>query len=503
MPLAEPLEMSGNKPPDLKGYPRDGSFAELLRWHFHNGTRPDGDPSRIGRRRWTPKDFAVEVGSEAEEGRAIRYWISLNKPKRPNDLASIERAIFGDANKNYDDWRRDLRAAYDRIAAEEPDLGPVTAPEPAPGAMGTSPSSGGQIDHQPGLGQKLVDLISPPHAGRFPPRPPLHMVGRAGALAELKSRLGVTGGHPASDRTIVRGVPGIGKTTLVNALAYEPEVIQYFSDGVLWTSLAQRPGILAELAAWGRALGVSGLERYPSIREAVQELARRLRDTRMLLIIDDVWDPAHALPFIGATGLKCGLLLTTRLPMVADALSSTSESTYLLPLLDETDGLALMRLLAPSVVEVNVAACRELVRRLGYLPLALHVAGRLLNVEARMGWSVDDLLIRLRDGTDIIKSNAPADRQDIESPTTLTVEALLNLSTNLLQGKSRDFFAFLGAFAPAPATFDLDALKAVWQVEDPKPIIRELASLGLIEPVGGRFEMHELLVAHARSFLDT
>jgi hypothetical protein len=116
---------------------------------------------------------------------------------------------------------------------------------------------------------------------------------------------------------------------------------------------------------------------------------------------------------------------------------------------------------------------------------------------------VEDLLIRLRDGAEIIKNKATADRADIETQTIPTVAALLDLSTNLLNGKSRDYFALLGAFAPRPATFDFDVLKAVWQVTDPKPIIRELVSLGLVEPVDGRFAMHALLVAHARSFLDT
>jgi hypothetical protein len=45
-------------------------------------------------------------------------------------------------------------------------------------------------------------------------------------------------------------------------------------------------------------------------------------------------------------------------------------------------------------------------------------------------------------------------------------------------------------------------MQAVWEVDDPKPIIRELASRGLVEPIGGRFQMHALLVAHARSLLD-
>jgi hypothetical protein len=99
-------------------------------------------------------------------------------------------------------------------------------------------------------------------------------------------------------------------------------------------------------------------------------------------------------------------------------------------------------------------------------------------------------------------AKAPADRADIETQTIPTVAALLQQSTDLLDQHTRECFAFLGAFAPKPATFDLDAMAAVWKTDDPKPVVRELAARGLIEPAVGRFQMHALLVAHARSLLD-
>jgi len=44
-------------------------------------------------------------------------------------------------------------------------------------------------------------------------------------------------------------------------------------------------------------------------------------------------------------------------------------------------------------------------------------------------------------------------------------------------------------------------MKAMWMVEDPRPIARILVDRGLLEPVGERFQMHALLVAHAQSLL--
>ena len=65
------------------------------------------------------------------------------------------------------------------------------------------------------------------------------------------------------------------------------------------------------------------------------------------------------------------------------------------------------------------------------------------------------------------------------------------------------YFAMLGVFAPKPATFDLPAMAAVWDIGDAKPHARVLVERGLLEPIGGgRFQMHALLVMYAKSFFD-
>jgi hypothetical protein len=56
---------------------------------------------------------------------------------------------------------------------------------------------------------------------------------------------------------------------------------------------------------------------------------------------------------------------------------------------------------------------------------------------------------------------------------------------------------------PKPATFDLGPLASAWNVLDPKPFARNLVNRGLLEPIsGGRFQMHALLVLHARTLLE-
>jgi hypothetical protein len=76
---------------------------------------------------------------------------------------------------------------------------------------------------------------------------------------------------------------------------------------------------------------------------------------------------------------------------------------------------------------------------------------------------------------------------------------LLKRSTDSLDEETRLRFALLGLFVPKPAAFNLQAMAAAWDVDDPKPTARKLVNRGLIEPLnGGRFQMHALLVLHAK-----
>jgi len=342
--------------------------------------------------------------------------------------------------------------------------------------------------------EKLRERLFPTPLGMPPPFPELIFIGRDQAVRDVKERLG----H--SPVAVVRGWPGVGKTTLVGVLSRDSEVSQAFPDGVLWASLDQKPSLVSILAGWGRALGRDDLLRVPTAEEAARLLGNLLSHKKMLLIVDDVWEIAHGALFLQVRAGQCAVLVTTRLPAVAEALAQTEQAIYYLDVLTENDALKLMRVLAPAVVDQYSEECRLLVNDLERLPLALHVAARLLRTESRHGWGVADLLADIREGAALIKAQAPADR--MEEGRIPTVTALLQKSTNLLDEHTRDCFAFLGAFAPKPATFDLEAMKAVWQVPDPKPIVRELVGRGLLEPAGsGRFQMHAILVAHARSLL--
>src|SRR5581483_1015272 len=137
--------------------------------------------------------------------------------------------------------------------------------------------------------ERLQGELFPEPRGLAPPFPTLIFVGREGALADLKRTLGMAGlAARRSPFTILRGWPGVGKTTLAGILGRDADTRRAFPDGVLWTSLGQRPGLISELAKWGRALGTDELLRVPTLKDATTQLRLLLQHKRMLLIVDDV-----------------------------------------------------------------------------------------------------------------------------------------------------------------------------------------------------------------------
>src|SRR5262249_19589133 len=228
-----------------------------------------------------------------------------------------------------------------------------------------------------------------------------------------------------------------------------------------------------------------------------------LRQRNMLLIADDVWETDAALPFRVA-GKNCATIITTRFRDVARELAVTPDDVYVLERLTDEDGVSLLQELAPQVSSRYPAESRDLVAHLEGLPLALRVAGRLLEHEASAGFDVLDSFHALSSEATLLIQRAPDDRFDPKTGTTPTVQLLLKKSTDRLSEASRQSFACLGAFPPNPATFDLDAIRAVTNLVDVKTTVLELVDRGLLEPIPslGRFWMHAVLVLHATSMLE-
>lgn len=334
---------------------------------------------------------------------------------------------------------------------------------------------------------------------RLVPRVPALLVGRDADLHQLRALLG-------SERTtprcvVIHGWPGVGKTSLTAALANDPLIAEAFPDGILWASLGEKPDLLAELVAWGQALKAEDLQTWKTIEIAAHKIASLIKDKRLLSIVDDVWETAHAKPYL-SVGTRGAVVVTTRHKFIAASLVPEQQSIYNLRVLSEHASLALLEHLAPTVVRAHQASCLRLVNELEGLPLAIQVAGRLLEAEADLGFEIEDLLVELRETSKILEYQAPAEFVDLLNNTTPTVASLLKKSIDRLDPYYQELFAYLGAFASKPATFSVEAMRLAWRIENPRPVIKLLVDRGLLEPCGQqRFQMHALLAMLARSLL--
>ena len=117
--------------------------------------------------------------------------------------------------------------------------------------------------------------------------------------------------EPIAATAVVCGAGGFGKTSLVRALCHDEAVQNAFDDGILWVTLGESPGSLVgrveDLIAMlsGQRPGFAGVE------AAAASLAELLADRDLLIVIDDVWNPAHLTPFMQG-GDRCARIVTTR-----------------------------------------------------------------------------------------------------------------------------------------------------------------------------------------------
>ncbi len=358
------------------------------------------------------------------------------------------------------------------------------------------------------LASPMTDPAQAMQAIRVAPVRPDLVVGREEDAQKIKARLGIPSAATKQALTIIRGWPGVGKTTLINSLIYDEAVIAAYRDGILWAVLGENGNPFSELVSWGRQLGAYDIGNVATLEEAMARLKAILHNKQMLLIVDDAWEADQATPFKQVIGQECHLLVSTRFPGVAHQLANRpEEDIYLLDVLDDDNAFALLSQLTPTVTRQYPAETRTLVQDIEGLPLAIRVAGRLLAEEASAEFDVLPLMTEIRENRRLLGETAPDDRFDPKTGTTPTINFLLQRSTDRLDAQARDYFAILGAFAPKPATFDLPAMQFMWEIDEEnqaKTVVRTLVNRGLLEPIPtiNRFQMHAVLVMHAQSLLD-
>lgn len=365
------------------------------------------------------------------------------------------------------------------------------------------------------------------HSAGAVPRMSPKLFGRDALLRALVDRLvGLSEQGLGSGEKLLslQGMPGLGKTALAVALAYAREVRDAYPDGLFWANLGQQAEPLVILERWCWDLGVphllhgvaagTGPGGQPARLEAASARFRAFllqQNKRILFFLDDCWRPEHARYLIVGGG-GCATVLTTRLLTITNELVP-SRDRYEPSRLGEADSLALLQERAgEGVVASYPEQCRELTRRLDGLPLALVVAGSLLDRCACRGHPVGELIRNLRERTArLLAEPVPADvsqfLSDVDSP---NLVALLQLSTDWLDERARECFAVLGDVTPSgTVTFNLELLAGGWGLPpgEAERIADALIDNGLMqvarEELGARrYYMHDLLIQHAKTLFE-
>lgn len=331
-----------------------------------------------------------------------------------------------------------------------------------------------------------------------PELPPQGVIGRSTEIADILDLLAV--GHDLRNvpPLALRGMGGIGKTTLATMLGREKIVSDFFTDGVLWAELGPRPKIYDLLKSWATSLEIN-LFPGSDEPECKRKLLSALFNRQMLLIIDDVWDIAAGRHFL-VGGQWCRTLITTRESPIAHTLA-TPERTRQVGLLSPESSLQLLSRLAPDAVTFDRAAAQELCKKLEFLPLGLKLAGHMLGNEYGVPARLKRLLFELLKRADArLNLLQPESRPGLEDETPASLRAILGMSVERLTEQERHRFAMLAVFGAEPTWWTLNAAEAVWACnrEEAEETTTHLIQRGLIEARGERYWMHALLHDYAK-----
>jgi WD40 repeat protein len=322
------------------------------------------------------------------------------------------------------------------------------------------------------------------------PSLPLNFIPRPQELARL--RQAVMGDEDPKRRvglTALSGMGGIGKSLLAQALCQDEVIQAAFPDGIIWVTIGRKPGdLVGQMREVGKALG-DPVKHYDTSEGSANALRTVLQDKAVLVVLDDVWDPRHVEPF-RVHASRCRLLFTARDTTVGLSLGARDVN---LNVFGQSEAIELLRLWAGR----DDAAFPNLAKRLGYLPLALKLAG----ARMREGMSANEWHERFHDISQLKLGRYARDPKE-------NLEACFDISLDRFSNSDRSLYNSLGIF-PYNISIPQGVIFRLWREVDPQmdnlgsdELLTELARQGLLELQSNNLvTWHDLLHDYQRSKL--
>ncbi|KAK8514609.1 hypothetical protein V6N12_057508 [Hibiscus sabdariffa] len=175
----------------------------------------------------------------------------------------------------------------------------------------------------------------------------------------------------------VYGMGGVGKTTLVKEAAKQANEKQLFDEVVL-ISIKQKPNMVNVQEEIAEKLGMAMSEKNVDARAA--RLRGRLNEKRILIVLDDIWEPLE----LEALGISCGdkqkgckMLMTSRRLDVLESLNS--QPNISIGTLKEDEAWNLFKKMAGLAEESDFQSTAvEVAKRCAGLPIAIATIAKAL-----------------------------------------------------------------------------------------------------------------------------
>lgn len=330
---------------------------------------------------------------------------------------------------------------------------------------------------------------SPPPFWADPP--PLQFVGREKELEQIRAYLAEEGGREGKI-VIIRGMPGVGKTSLAQKVALQCQYL--FPDGALWIDVADEDSLMDVLAKIAKAYQ-RDVSKLASLEDRAAEVRKILREKRALVFADNIGSLEEVRKF-NPGGNKCaivaianprgfeGIILSEMLPIPLQPFDLDSGG----------DALSLFRkYLDHGRVAEETEFLLEVARLVGGHPFALDLTAR--HIQSQPLLSSEECLEFLS------QQLAPKVLEEgVLDNLTQQIFKIFQSVIKAFSPQEQLLFFSLGAF-PEGADFSIEAAASVagLSISDAKGLMGRLLQSNLVSPTKytrsktpTRFRLHSL-----------